>query len=540
MKNKYTYALLIILIIASAVLRFYNLNWGGPFYFHPDERNIASAVSQLQFPLQMNPHFFAYGSLPIYTIFFNGIAINILIHQPVNQVSFEEAILISRFFSASFSLLLIPLIYFIGKKLKDQATGLVGAFLVTVGTGCIQYAHFGTFEMWLTMLSALLFLLVLELKRESGYRIVVLTALVFGAGLATKVSHLLLLPIPLLALVYTQFYKIKKEKFWRNLKIFIRKIILFFVFSFLVFLITNPFIFLDFNEFSGSMKYESSVALGTLPVFYTGEFKYAIPVVFQFFHSYPFLLNPLLTVLFVFAFIYILILSILKRQKKYLLLLLFFLALFVPQAFIYAKWTRYLVPTLPFIYLIIALAFSSIWKIGSKAGKFLFVILWIVSCIFGVSYFITAFVHQDTREAAAEWAKSNIRSDARIISEVYDMGIVPFNSGFPNISLFNFYDLDNNSPISSPEILSQQLHTSDYIILPSQRVLKIRLQNRKDFPNGNIFYTDLLSHMNGYSMIYETDCDLFCRIAYPGSPVFGSEETVNVFDRPTLMIFKKD
>ena len=35
---------LISLIIIGATLRFTNLNWGNPWHFHPDERNIAAAV----------------------------------------------------------------------------------------------------------------------------------------------------------------------------------------------------------------------------------------------------------------------------------------------------------------------------------------------------------------------------------------------------------------------------------------------------------------------------------------------------------------
>src|SRR5436189_5461818 len=93
-----------LLTIVGAIFHFYNLNWGAPFYFHPDERNIAISVSQLEFPQQMNPHFFAYGSLPIYIIFFTGVVYN-LVNQFINHIyqiltpNFEQAIIISRFYS---------------------------------------------------------------------------------------------------------------------------------------------------------------------------------------------------------------------------------------------------------------------------------------------------------------------------------------------------------------------------------------------------------------------------------------------------------
>src|SRR5256885_5523365 len=74
--DKKVLLVLIIFILFSLVTRGFNVNWGNPFYFHPDERNIAYAIGQLSLPNQMNPHFFAYGSLPIYTIYFAGILNN--------------------------------------------------------------------------------------------------------------------------------------------------------------------------------------------------------------------------------------------------------------------------------------------------------------------------------------------------------------------------------------------------------------------------------------------------------------------------------
>ena len=58
-------------------------------------------------------------------------------------------------------------------------------------------------------------------------------------------------------------------------------------------------------------------------------------------------------------------------------------------------------------------------------------------------------------------------------------------------------------------------------------------------PNGNLFYKSLLFRSSKFKKIYETPCDLLCRILYLGDPVNSFEQTANVFDRPTVMIFKK-
>jgi hypothetical protein len=557
-KKKNIFFFLVILITLSAFLRFYNLNWGAPFYFHPDERNIASSVSQLSFPAQMNPHFFAYGSLPIYAIYFTGIGENLinfllkitplfpnsLYTGQVTQVSFAQAIVISRFFSALFSLALIPLLFFIGKKLKDERTGLIAAFLASVSTGLIQFAHFGTFEIWLTILSVLLFLFTMKLIRKSDFPLLLTASVVLGAAVATKVSHLMLLPLPIFAIAFSEFYHIKKEQLLRRLLIFTHKVILFLAISLLVFFITNPFVFFTSQDFVGSIKYESGVALGTMHVFYTGEFVNALPIVFQFIHIYPFLLNPLMTILFIPSFFLCLFIAIKHKRISFLLLTSYFLLLFLSQAFLYAKWTRYMVPTLPFAYLICAIAFADFWKFLSiKRQVFvkylLLSVFFSINCLFAISFFLTAFIQEDTRIAAKKYALQYIPSSAPILSEVYDLGITPFNDSFHNITLYNFYDLDNNSSEYTLTTLGQRLAESDYIILPSQRIMKTRLQEAKAYPLGHVFYSELLTQANGFEKIYETPCDLFCKIAYLSNPIYSFEETASVFDRPTVMIFKK-
>jgi len=538
-KNK----LLLIFILIGCFLHFYNLNWGYPFYFHPDERNIASSVSQLQFPDKMNPNFFAYGSLPIYAIYFTGVIFNFLTNNlPIQNVLFENALLISRFYSAFFATLLIPILFLLGKKLKDEKTGLFASFFALTSVGFIQYSHFGTFEMWLTFFSTLLFWVCLQ---KVTHKTILLAGIIFGTLVAVKISSLILLPIPILILIsQTKLPRNMIFKLGGLLAIsnFVKNTILIILTSGLVYFLTNPFVITDYDSFRGSMDYESSLVIGTLPVFYTGEFFNTTPMLFHFLNIYPFLINPLITILFIVSSIYILFITIKKKNLSYYLLFSTCYLLFLSQAFFFAKWTRYIVPTLPFIFLIVGIFLSDFLQFLKKSSLMKYLILTIViltGILFSISFFITTFVREDTRIAASEFAAKNIPSQSRILSEVYDMGIVPFNSSLPNIKLFNFYDLDNNSPESTPDSLKFNLETSDYIILPSQRLLKTRLLNGDKFPIGNEFYKNLVDGKLNYKKIYETPCDIFCKIVYLGDPVFSFEQTANVFDRPQILIFKK-
>ncbi len=220
--------------------------------------------------------------------------------------------------------------------------------------------------------------------------------------------------------------------------------------------------------------------------------------------------------------------------------------LFFSQAFLFVKWTRYIVPTLPFVYLILALSITDILQLVTKKHQIsslkyiVFSFLITISTIFALAYVITAFVQTDTRIAASLWAKQHIPSQAKILSESYDLGIVPFNADFPNISLFNFYDLDSPGLEGTYRQLTEALRTNEYIILPSQRIYQMRLSNAGKFPSGNRFYTMILSNQLGFTKIYETPCDMFCRITYMDNPIFSYEQTANVFDRPIVMIFRKN
>ena len=555
--------LVLLLTLIGAFLHFYNINWGAPFYFHPDERNIASAVSQLHFPHHMNPQFFAYGSLPIYLIYFTAYATNYVLSlltpgpNPLDP-TFSQAILVSRVYSALFATLLIPLLFSLGKKLKNENTGLLAAFFATASVGFIQFAHFGTFEMWLTFFSTLLFWSCLHLLKEKKFEYVLLLSLFFGILISIKISSLALLPIPLFVLLIFSFQNTQKNLTTRSIRFsdflkfknakllsflnFLRNTCLFIFIATATFIITNPFVLVDTKDFQSSMNYESGVALGTEKVFYTGNFINTIPGIYQLLHVYPFLINPLMTILFLASYCYVCYIAIRKRNSSYQLLAAIFLILFISNAFLFVKWTRYMVPTLPFIFLSVGIALNALTLENKHLARLLnfeVIILLILNCLVAFSYFKVAFVDVDSRVLAALFAQQTIPPNAQILSETSDLGALPFQEAFPHFDTFNFYDLDDN-PMNATEMqLHEKIAKAQYIILPSQRVVQSRLENPTKFPKGYVFYKTLLDGRLGFKKIYETPCDVFCTIVYLGDPVYWWEQTASVFDHPTVMIFKK-
>jgi hypothetical protein len=70
------------ILLLGLFFRLYQLNWDQGFHLHPDERAILLFSLPLQFPTTIadffsptstwNPHFFAYGSFPLYLLKTSG------------------------------------------------------------------------------------------------------------------------------------------------------------------------------------------------------------------------------------------------------------------------------------------------------------------------------------------------------------------------------------------------------------------------------------------------------------------------------------
>src|SRR5256712_13978790 len=91
-------------------LRLYGLNWDAGNSFHPDERQILFHVTTLSWPSSfaqfldqahspLNPHFFAYGSFPLYLLALLG---HIFIHPASSSDPFVQFTLLGRVLSAIF------------------------------------------------------------------------------------------------------------------------------------------------------------------------------------------------------------------------------------------------------------------------------------------------------------------------------------------------------------------------------------------------------------------------------------------------------
>lgn len=492
--------------------RFINLNWGHGFFFHPDENNMASAVSRLSFA-DFNPHFFAYGQFPLYLVFFT--------QKILRQSGFTSAIFILRFYSALFSCLSVIVFYQIGQVLFNQKkSAKIFALLLIFSPGLIQLSHFGTTESFLILIFALnLYLSFKLLKTPKVFPLIFLSALSSGLGLASKITALIFTAPIYLSLFFRFLLSKKYKNFFLNLCTFS-------FFSLFFFLIFSPYNLFSFSDFLGTARYEASVATGAVKVFYTSQFISTPTYLFQFQKIFPYTSGLPVFILF-FVGLYLLTRRLKTfSSKNYPLLVLAISSLiyFLYTGRLYAKWTRF---ASPLFFLFPLLASYALAKISHS--KFLYPLLAI--CLAPGLLFLSIHFRPDVRLTASSWIDQNIAPHSHILSEAGNIVNLPIDiKNSYQVKNFDFFTLDSQP--QAADDLAYQLYQADYILVPSRRVFKN--QKGDNFPISHRYYQSLFSGNLGFTLIKQ--------FSLPTGLILDSElaeETWSVFDNPVIRIYKK-
>ncbi len=642
--------LLILILTMAAVLRFYNLLFDAPYFFNPDERNMASAITQLRLPENMgelqdcfqltnpkpkansqqpvcnlNPHFFAYGQFPLYLAFFSGITTNALAQtysnlitggqqlitdnrpaspdgQPITNLTFPQAIFWLRFWSAVASTLTVFVVYLISKLLFDKASlhysALLSALFSVFIPGLIQSAHFGTTESLLTFFFMIIIYLSIKLLSDSSKHqaaTLVLFPIVMGTALGTKLSAL---PFAFPFFVALLIKLTKDLKSAKKIKLFLVTLLRFiFMGAFLlcasvfIYVLSSPFNFISLDDFRGSTRYEVNVARGDDKVFYTRQFEQTQPLLFQITHVFPFALGPVIFILGTIGFLLAVIVCIWPQKRKNPaapmlgIVVAAFVGYLLPNAFVYAKWVRFMTPIFPLfsifaIYVLISIRQNfgkdhgaEQQEVNKKQGimqdfrnsfpYFLLPSFYFLAILPGLA-FMSIYIHNDVRVTASRWIYDNIPSGAHVLSETANVIDIPLGAPTKQNYIlhpvsFDFYNLDTDPHIG--EKLIDELVASDYIFIPSRRLFANALKQEEKFPLLASYYKLLFSEQLGFTP--QKGFSSFPTIlpiasSYPSIPYNPSilhsftssiangylpdenaEETWTVFDHPVIRIYKK-
>lgn len=569
-----------ICIIFFAILfytRFTGLSWGLPYPMHPDERNMTVAVLEMECPVLskecLKPDFFAYGQLPLVVTY---AAVHLSAIVTGESINFVNTTMILRVISALSS---VAMSYFLWKILNDLThpspfLSVLMALGVIFVPSFIQFSHFGTTESLLMLLYILLVSVAVDhIKRNHSLKHFALwSGMLLGLALGIKISSAVFASVPFLALLFSlKHFSLKKKIQTLCIGTYIIGVV-----AIIVMISTSPHNILAFEEYLGSMKYESDVGFGRYRAFYTRQFEYTIPVLFQSLKVFPYTLGAPFFLLFVFSFF----LLQFTRLNNYLRLL--FLIFFLPNAFIYAKWSRFLAPIYPLMMLFVFLYVMQLAHELKHTALFhktkslyygFFIFLIGVSLLPGIAY-LSIYTQPDVRFVASEWIYKNIPSRSLILAETANVVDIPIPS--PNrkdpplpydpIS-FNFYDLEVVTELRG--LLASHKRKSDYIFVPSRRIFANHtcyaplksgisrlelpahqlaqgyeqdrcIQLAEKYPQLGRYYDDLFDEQK-YRLVAQFE-------SFPQISLFGvtlikfpdeeAEETWTVFDHPVIRIYE--
>jgi Dolichyl-phosphate-mannose-protein mannosyltransferase len=562
---------LFAIVIVGLALRLYGLNWDQGNSFHPDERQILFRVTALSWPNSLaqfldpvnsplNPHFFAYGSFPLYLLASAG---NILAHFYPDVTTLANLTLVGRVLSAIFDCGTILLTGWLALLLAEDKTplrhyawflALLSATLVAFTPLQLQLSHFyavDTLLLFFTMLTVLA--CVALANTDAPIRWSLVAGLGFGLALATKFSAAPLI-IPLMIALLLRW---NKHGYFSALL----SLLLAMCVTSAAFLIAMPYALLDRQNFVQQLSAQGDLARGSLDLPYVRQFAGTIPYLYEA-QNMLFWGMGLTLGLAAFAGLLWLCWRVWQRNASLWLIVLSWVLVYgaITGEF-YVKFMRYMLPIYPFLTLMAAALLLSVLLHVQKGGwsytykgvaylPFFAITLVLIGTIFQGLALLHVYSQPNTRIQASQWMYDHVKPGSVLTYEQWDDPLpVAVGNQTPTIYQQATYtdangqqltglDLYGNDTAEKARQLANLLPTINVITMATDRLDKSIPRLPFRYPLTIHYYQLLFSGQLGFHLAvqFENHPNLF-GLTLDDS---NADESYSVFDHPTARIFVRD
>ncbi|MCB0210045.1 MAG: glycosyltransferase family 39 protein [Anaerolineae bacterium] len=397
--------LLLIILAIAAYLRFYNLNWDGGIFAHPDERStVAFYAPTIAWPdsltdvldprrSTLNPFWnvdsqerrsYTYGHFPLYVLvlvahLFHGLApLAQSLGLPADWIEFftttetgQGYAHIGRGLVALADVFTVYLVFLIGRRIYGVWGGLLAAALSTFTVLQIQLAHFFAVDPITTTFTLLAIYGSMLLYERQSIGTAILTGVGIGLAVASKFSALPIVAVPVVAAFLAMRHARHEEPEQDGAYVQSRMIglvLLALGLSFVIFAVTSPFVLLDFANFKRSVIDEQGNMVSGLADFpFTRQYRGTTAYWYFIKEQLRWGMGWALGLLALVGTVWVIVKTLLgKAHVGEILCLTWIVLYFGPTGLFMAKFMRYMVPVVPLFTLFGTGLIVALWHWGTQ------------------------------------------------------------------------------------------------------------------------------------------------------------------------------
>lgn len=443
-------ALLCLVLLLAAGLRFYGIDFGLPYNFHPDEVPKFNAIERMRAHGDLNPRYFLHPSILLYSTYFSNFVRQLLFPTP----NWSETLILSgRIASASAGIASVYLTYLIGRRLFNPWAGIFGAAILAVSPLHITCSRYVKEDSILTFFILLTTYLVVRSAKDNKPKLLYLAGIAAGAAASTKYSGIL----AFFLLFGAPWIKSSlKSNSWNPDKTYLKALLFALIAVPVGFVLFSPYTVLDLQTFLADIASEKE---------HMGRGHMVTIDAWSQFWMYHFYRSIIPGISAIAGFLGVAGLSYLtaKRHPVHLYIVAAFLLFYLPAEFVNAKPApqpeRYILPTLPFLAIATGLFIEAIISRSRVLGFILILLSTTIPLYRSIT--LASEIYPDTRLQMRDWMIQNLPKGSTVV-----MDWKPYNPSFKEDEFKVIYipreDIISNLRISNLKSLS-----ADYIVLSS-------------------------------------------------------------------------
>ncbi|MDD5222529.1 MAG: glycosyltransferase family 39 protein [bacterium] len=410
--------LVFLILFLALILRLRGISLLLPYFESgPDERYLIDPALHILKTGDLNPHFFWYGSFPIYwiTVIYGlvlgigcwaGGGINTIGKCLADFGAYDhgfELFYLGRVTSIAFGLATIYLVYVLGRRLFNRETGILSAWFFALAPLHIYFSQIFKVDISLLFFTLLAFYFFLNILEGGKFRDYLWAGVFMGLALGTKYFYVV--SFPLFAVLFRPGVPRIKELVKGGLVLYLALLIL---------LATCPFAVLDWPDFKQQMDFMTDninhLVYGrveTLSFLSIGFHRLA--------YIFPLFFGPLIFVTSLWGGVRM----VLTDWRRAVLFWILPAGYFLSSTW-YTRdlYPQYQFPIFPFVVLAGSWVLVSLCQSRSGAGRFLGWGILLLSTVFFLSdlkYPHFSGIHHPYREAG-KWVGENIPRDSRVLT----------------------------------------------------------------------------------------------------------------------------